>query len=152
MKTTTRTDVGAADFNADPHAAKYRGELEAHPDAFRKLFALLNTPANEQRLIDAEMHNLPALAGDQMAADWFVDHERHANGEAAESKMIAERNHDRHPLNQRAQALLRATGQLGEPIAIGDTEFHIGDRVVAQTANRDLHPAGANQRDHVTPG
>jgi hypothetical protein len=51
------------DFGRDPHAAKYRGELDAHPDAFERLFALLNDPANEQRLIDAEMHNLPALSG-----------------------------------------------------------------------------------------
>ena len=52
--------------------------------------------------------------------------------------MIAERNHDRHALNQRAQSLLRASGQLGAPVAIGDADFHIGDRIVAQTANRDL--------------
>ncbi|MBK6969655.1 MAG: hypothetical protein IPH81_07150 [Candidatus Microthrix sp.] len=63
METATRSDIGAADFYADPHAAKYQGELEAHPDAFQNLFELLNLPANEQRLTDAEMHNLPALAG-----------------------------------------------------------------------------------------
>jgi len=63
MGTATPRDVGAADFSADPHAARYRGELEAHPDAFLRLFTLLNSPANEQRLVDAEMHNLPALAG-----------------------------------------------------------------------------------------
>jgi hypothetical protein len=61
METATRSDIGAADFYADPHAAKYQGELEAHPDAFQNLFELLNF--NEQRLTDAEMHNLPALAG-----------------------------------------------------------------------------------------
>jgi len=63
METATRRTLSAADFSADPHAAKYQGELDAHPDAFRQLFALLNLPANEQRLIDAEMHALPALAG-----------------------------------------------------------------------------------------
>ena len=63
METATRSDIGAADFYADPHAAKYQGELEAHPDAFQNLFELLNLPANEQRLTDAEMDNLPALAG-----------------------------------------------------------------------------------------
>lgn len=47
METATRSDIGAADFYADPHAAKYQGELEAHPDAFQNLFELLNTP--EQR-------------------------------------------------------------------------------------------------------
>lgn len=63
MGTATSHSVIAQDFSQDPHAAKYRGELDAHPDAFERLFALLNDPANEQRLIDAEMHDLPALAG-----------------------------------------------------------------------------------------
>ena len=63
METATRSGIGAADFYADPHAAKYQRELQKHPDAYRKLFELLNSPANEQRLVDAEMHNLPALAG-----------------------------------------------------------------------------------------
>ena len=63
METATRTGIGAADFYADPHATKYQAELEANPNAFRILFDLLNLPANEQRLADAEMHNLPALAG-----------------------------------------------------------------------------------------
>ena len=89
---------------------------------------------------------------DQMAADWFVDHERHLNGQAAPSQMIAERNHDRHALNQRAQTLLRASGQLGEPVPIGDADFHIGDRIVAQTTNRDLSTDGASRREHVING
>jgi hypothetical protein len=63
MDTTIRRLVNADDFNQDPHAAKYRGELDRHPDAFADLFAILNEPANEQRLMDAEMHGLPALTG-----------------------------------------------------------------------------------------
>jgi len=63
METTTRRDISADDFGKDAHAAKYQGELDAHADAFTRLFALLNDPANEQRLIDAEMHGLPALSG-----------------------------------------------------------------------------------------
>lgn len=59
---TTRT-IGQDDFSNDPHAAKYRGELTRHPEAFVRLFALLNDPANERRLIDAEVHDLPALSG-----------------------------------------------------------------------------------------
>ena len=55
--------LGIDDFARDPHAAKYRDELEARPDAFNRLFALMNDPANEQRLVDAEMLGLPALAG-----------------------------------------------------------------------------------------
>lgn len=53
----------AEDFTRDPHAAKYRDQLEAHPLAFERLCALLNDPANEQRLVDAEMYGKPALAG-----------------------------------------------------------------------------------------
>ena len=63
METTILRDISREDFSDDPHAAKYRGELDAHADAFTRLFGLLNDPANEQRLIDAEMHNLPALSG-----------------------------------------------------------------------------------------
>ncbi len=56
-------DISAVDFLDDPHASKYRGELARRPEAFGRLFAILNDPANEQRLIDAEMHKLPALCG-----------------------------------------------------------------------------------------
>ena len=55
--------LSAEDFTLDPHAAKYRDQLQAHRDAFERLFALLNDPANEQRLIDAELYDKPALAG-----------------------------------------------------------------------------------------
>ena len=61
--TATTHSISQDDFTNDPHAAKYRGELTRHPEAFVRLFALLNDPANEQRLIDAEMHDLPALCG-----------------------------------------------------------------------------------------
>jgi hypothetical protein len=65
---TSRTTIPSrrlreADFSDDSHAAKYRGELNAHPDAMRRLIELLNDPANEQRLVDAEAHGMPALAG-----------------------------------------------------------------------------------------
>jgi len=60
---TITNNISQDDFSSDPHAAKYRGELTRHPEAFVRLFSLLNDPANEQRLIDAEMHNLPALSG-----------------------------------------------------------------------------------------
>jgi len=47
----------------DAHASKYRAELDSHPVAFRRLLEVLNDPANEQRLVDAEVHGMPALAG-----------------------------------------------------------------------------------------
>jgi conjugative relaxase-like TrwC/TraI family protein len=89
---------------------------------------------------------------DSMAADWFVDHQRHTAGDVAGSKMIAERNSDRHALNRRAQTLLRADGPLGAPVEIGEAVFHVGDRVVAQATNRDLRPREGSQRDHVING
>ena len=63
MTGTARRNITADDFARDPHAAKYQGELARHPEAYGLLFALLNDPANEQRLVDAEMHGLPALCG-----------------------------------------------------------------------------------------
>ena len=55
--------VGVHDFDRDPHAAKYRGEIDARPEVFDRLFDLLNDSANAQRLVDAEMLGLPALSG-----------------------------------------------------------------------------------------
>lgn len=89
---------------------------------------------------------------DTMAADWFLDHQRHQAGAAEPSKMIAERNSDRHALNRRAQSLLREAGQLGDHVRIGDTDFHRGDRVVAQARNLDLRAPGADRRHHVING
>ena len=89
---------------------------------------------------------------DQMATDWLVDHRRHTNGHAAPSKMVAERNHDRHALNQRAQALLRSERLLPKPVTIGESDFHIGDRIVAQTRNTELRAEGASRRDHIING
>ncbi len=62
MNTITQC-LGAEDFSRDAHARRYRGQLQDHPLAFKRLFELLNDPANEQRLIDAESYDKPALAG-----------------------------------------------------------------------------------------
>ncbi len=61
--TGLRRELWAADFAADTYAVKYHGEFGRHPEAFLRLLSLLNDPANEQRLLDAEMHGLPALCG-----------------------------------------------------------------------------------------
>jgi hypothetical protein len=50
-------------FAADRHAATYVPELDAHPIARNRLLDLLNDPENEQRLIHAEEHERPPLAG-----------------------------------------------------------------------------------------
>jgi len=83
---------------------------------------------------------------DTMAADWFVDHQRHRTGAAIESKMIAERNSDRHALNRRAQTLLRQADEIGQPVVIGETAFHVGDRVVAQARNSELRISDAGHQ------
>ena len=56
-------ELSAEDFDRDPHAAKYRGEIDAHPEAFNRLFALLNDHANEHHLASAENYGFPALSG-----------------------------------------------------------------------------------------
>ena len=66
--------------------------------------------------------------------------------------MIAERNSDRHALNRRAQALLQQAELIGDPALIEGTPFHVGDRVVVQARNSDLHADGAPKRDHVING
>ncbi|WP_420619231.1 hypothetical protein [Candidatus Poriferisocius sp.] len=55
--------LNIGDFKRDSHAAKYVVELDARPQASDRLFWLLNDPANEQRLVDAELNGMPALAG-----------------------------------------------------------------------------------------
>lgn len=59
----TLREISAEDFDRDPHAAKYRGEIDAHPEAFNRLFALLNDHTNEHRLTGAESYGFPALSG-----------------------------------------------------------------------------------------
>lgn len=62
MNETTQC-LGVDDFIRDKHARRYRDQLETHRTAFERLFALLNDPANETHLIDAESYDKPALAG-----------------------------------------------------------------------------------------
>jgi len=84
---------------------------------------------------------------DTMAADWFVDHQRHTAGDAAVSKMIAERNSDRHALNRRAQTLLRADGRLGAPVEIGDVHNSTRPRGdLAEQANGFFERRSAGQQ------
>ena len=46
----TLRELSVKDFDHDLHAAKYRGEIDAHPEAFNRLFTLLNDYDNEHRL------------------------------------------------------------------------------------------------------
>ena len=88
---------------------------------------------------------------DQMAADWYLDRQRHRAGHTIPSQMIAERNTDRHALNRRAQAWLRHDGTLTRPTPIGDDTFRLGDRIVAQRPDKTL-TAPDDSRAHVING
>jgi conjugative relaxase-like TrwC/TraI family protein len=61
--------------------------------------------------------------------------------------MVDRRNSVRRALNRLAHQLLRAAGDVGqeELVASGGRRYSVGDRVIARTPNRDLHPPGAPQ-------
>jgi len=55
--------VDRAAFEADAYATRFLGTIDARPDLADRLFALLNDPANEQRLADAASDGRPAISG-----------------------------------------------------------------------------------------
>jgi ATP-dependent exoDNAse (exonuclease V) alpha subunit len=61
-----------------------------------------------------------------------------------EHPIVDRRNSVRRQFNRLAHRLLQATGQISrnEMPASGDRRFSVGDRVIARTPNRDLHPPG----------
>ncbi len=64
---------------------------------------------------------------DGLVADWH-----HARSAGQDVLMVAPRRSMVDDLNERARALLRATGELGEPILrLGDHQYATGDTVVA---------------------
>jgi hypothetical protein len=58
--------------------------------------------------------------------------------------IVDRRNTVRRQLNRLAHRLLQTTGEIGrdEITARGDRAFSVGDRVMARSPDRDLHPAG----------
>lgn len=127
------------------------GQVRVALDEYREgqVAAALQRLDGDDRIVTA--HSWDGLL-DAMAADWYVDHRRHLEDGSLPSRMIAERNSDRHALNTRAQDWLSADGTLGAGVRIGGARFHVGDRVVAQTKDPDLLAAGADRRDHVING
>jgi ATP-dependent exoDNAse (exonuclease V) alpha subunit len=73
----------------------------------------------------------------QALARWWAAHQA-----GQEHPIVDRRNTVRRQLNRLAHRLLRATGQLSrdEIPASGDRRFSVGDRVIARTPDRDLHP------------
>lgn len=59
--TARRQDIGFEDFCDAP--GFYKRTIFDNPDAFRRLFELLNNPENEQTLISVSEQELPALEG-----------------------------------------------------------------------------------------
>jgi conjugative relaxase-like TrwC/TraI family protein len=70
-------------------------------------------------------------------ARWWAAHQA-----GLEHPIVDRRNTVRHQLNRLAHRLLQATGNIGqhEITARGDRRFSVGDRVIARTPDRDLHP------------
>jgi len=71
----------------------------------------------------------------------------------SEHPMVDRRNHTRWQLNRLAHRLLQATGDVGteEVVASGDRRFSVGDRVIARTPGRKLHPP-ERRNDYVRNG
>jgi ATP-dependent exoDNAse (exonuclease V) alpha subunit len=73
----------------------------------------------------------------QALTRWWTAHQA-----GLEHPIVDRRNTVRHQLNRLAHRLLQATGHVGqhEITASSDRRFSVGDRVIARTPNRDLHP------------
>jgi len=71
----------------------------------------------------------------QLVSDWW----RASHDPGCDAVMIAHRRDDVAELNQRARAVMRATGQLGpDELDVGERAFAVGDRVVCQRNDRTL--------------
>jgi len=78
---------------------------------------------------------------DAIVADWYV-----ARLHGKVDPMIAGPNSTRRALNDRARALLKASGELiGEALVVRGREFMVGDEVVARRNERRLHAVGASE-------
>ena len=65
----------------------------------------------------------------QLVSDWW----RASRDRACDAVMIAHRRADVAELNERARALMRATGQLGpDELEVGERRLSVGDRVVVE--------------------
>jgi conjugative relaxase-like TrwC/TraI family protein len=75
----------------------------------------------------------------QALTRWWAAHQA-----GLEHPIVDRRNTVRRQLNRLAHRLLQATGEIGrnEIPASGDRRFSVGDRVIARTPDRDLHPLG----------
>ena len=107
---------------------------------------------SNQRIITAATS--PELL-DTLTADWYVSWRRHlADPDSVRpSRMLAETHAARRELNTRAQVLLHADGIItGAGITLGDSTFHVGDRVMARTQNRELRPDGGDRNSYVRNG
>ncbi len=105
-----------------------------------------------QRIITAATS--PELL-DTLTADWYVAWQRHlADPDIINpSRMLAETHSARRELNTRAQALLHADGIITGPgVTLGDSTFHVGDRVMARAQNRELRPDRGDRNSYIHNG
>jgi conjugative relaxase-like TrwC/TraI family protein len=101
-----------------------------------RIAVALQRLVNDQRIVTA---STAVELLDELAADWYLDHQQQLASGDRPSRMMAEHHSVRHQLNQRAQALLIADGTLEGPgTRIGDAILHVGDEVVTRTRHAEL--------------
>ena len=109
-------------WDRDALDALRRGDVERWADAYRERGRIVARPTAD------------ATRG-QLVSDWW----RTAQEPGVDAVMIAHRRSDVADLNQRARALVRETGKLGEvELAAGGRAFAVGDQIVAGRNDRQL--------------
>ena len=91
---------------------------------------------------------------DRLAADWYVDLLTHRNNPSVRSSsMMAEHHTVRRELTIRAQTLLRADHTLtSDALRIGESQFHVGDRVITRTQHAQFRFADRTKLRNATTG
>jgi hypothetical protein len=90
--------------------------------------------AGHLHIVDDELDSYRQALG-----RWWAAHQARQD-----HPVVDRRNTVRHQLNRLIHQLLQTTGHIGqhEITAHGDRRFSVGDRVLARTPDRDLHPPG----------
>ena len=109
-------------WDRDALAALREGDVQTWADAYREHGRLVARPTADG-------------VRSQLVSDWW----RASRNPDCDAVMIAHRRADVAELNQRARALMQATGQLGpDELETADRAFAVGDRVVVERNDRRL--------------
>jgi len=110
------------DWDRDALTALRDGDVERWAQAYREHGRIVARPTADG-------------VRSQLVSDWW----RASRDPGCDAVMIAHRRDDVADLNQRARALMRATGQLGpDELETGDRSFAVGDRVACERNDRRL--------------